>query len=165
MERTSRGRGHALGGGVVAGITGGVVLTIVLAIATVASRQDLWPAFKGAAFPFLHERAHQPGFDGAAVLLGLICHLAVSIAWGVLFAAIFFGLSRGPTLLAGLVWGMVVWLVMYFVVGPLVGLPQMAKGPMTMPIIMHLIFGFTIAVAFLPFQRTRPHLTRPAIAR
>src|SRR5205823_1631571 len=105
MERTVQGRGHALGGGAVAGIIGGVVIAIALVVGALAKGQDVWPSFKGAAAPFLGERAMRPGFDGAAVLLGVICHFAVSIIWGVLFAAIFFGLSRGATVAAGAVWG------------------------------------------------------------
>jgi hypothetical protein len=160
-----RGRGQALGGGVVAGIIGGVVLAIMLAIGALAKRQDLWPVFKAAAAPFLKERAFQPGFDGPAILLGVICHFAVSIVWGVLFAVIFFGLPRGPTVVWGLVWGFVVWLVMYYVVMPIAGLPLTATEPSELPIISHVFFGLAVALGFLPFQRMRSNLTGPTLGR
>ncbi len=157
MERTTEvSRGYAAGGGVVAGLIGGIVLAIILAIVQVAYGGDIWVALKGASTPFLHERAAQPGFDGPAVALGLVIHFAISIVWGVLFALIAFGLSRGATVLAGAVWGVVVWLVMYYVVLPAVGLAQVARSqPIVNAVVGHVIFGLAVGLGFLPFQRPR----------
>jgi hypothetical protein len=131
-------------------------------IAAQIKGQDLWPSLKGAAAPFLHERAMQPGFDGPAVVLGVLCHFAVSIGWGVLFAALFYGLSRGATVAAGALWGFVVWLGMFYIVLPLAGLSQMASSePIAMAIVSHVIFGLAVAVGFLPYQQPRPHTTPP----
>lgn len=163
MERTVQDRRHALGGGMVAGVLGGIAIAVVLVVGALAKGQDIWPAFKGAAAPFLGERATTPGFDGPAVLLGILCHFAVSIGWGVLFAAIFFGLSRGATIAVGALWGIVVWLGMYYVLLPLVGQSQMARNePVAMAIVSHVIFGLAVAIGFLPFQRTRPHTAPPS---
>jgi uncharacterized membrane protein YagU involved in acid resistance len=157
MARMNQGRGHALGGGVVAGLVGGAALALVMLIAALIQGHDIWIGMKGAAAPFLHERAMQPGFDATAVALGVVCHFAVSIVWGVLFAAVWYGLSRGVTIGAGAVWGIVVWLAMYYVVLPVAGLSQMAhETPVGMAILSHLIFGLVVAVSFLPYQRTRP---------
>ncbi len=162
MERTNQGRGHALGGGIVAGIIGGAVLAIVLLVGAVASGQDIWLGMKGAAAPFLGERAMQPGFDPGAVALGVLAHFAVSIVWGVLFAAVAYGASKAVTVFAGLVWGVVVWFGMYYVVLPIAGLSQMAQEtPLGMAILTHLIFGLAVGIGFLPFQRTRQHATPP----
>jgi hypothetical protein len=162
MPRTNHGRGHALGGGVVAGAIGGAALALVLLAAALVQQRDLWTVMKGAAAPFLGERATAPGFELGAVVLGVLAHFAVSIVWGVLFAAIAHGLSRGLTVVAGALWGIVVWFGMYYLVLPLVGLPQVAEAtPLGMAILSHVIFGLAVGIGFLPFQRTRPHATPP----
>ena len=101
-------RGHAVVGGIVAGLIGVVVVAIVMAITALAKGQDIWLGAKGAGAPFLRERAMQPGFDLLAVLVGTISHFAVSIVWGVLFALVAYGLTKPVTIPLGAVWGIVV---------------------------------------------------------
>ncbi|HEU4728543.1 MAG TPA: DUF6789 family protein [Kofleriaceae bacterium] len=162
VEHIRHGRAHALGGGVVAGVIGGIVIALVMLVAAQLKEQDLWPSLKGAAAPFLGERAMQPGFDGRAVALGVVCHFAVSIVWGVLFAAIFYGLSRGATVAAGVLWGIIVWLGMFYLVLPIAGLSRMASGePITMAILSHVIFGLAVAIGFLPYQHPHAHAAPP----
>jgi hypothetical protein len=113
---------------------------------------------KGAAIPLLGERAMAPGFDGTAVLLGLVIHFAISAAWGIVFGLLFQGLSRGATIGAGFAWGFVVWLVMYYLVLPLAGMSEMARStPIGMAIVSHVLFGLSVALGFLPFQREIRH--------
>jgi hypothetical protein len=162
MDRTNPRPGHALGGGVVAGIVGGAVIALAMLLAALLKQQDIWLGLKGAAVPFLGDRALQPGFDPGAVAVGVASHFAVSIVWGVMFAAIFFGLSRGATIMAGAIWGLIAWFVMSYVVLPLAGLEQMARQtPVGTAILSHLMFGLTVGVGFLPFQRTRPPFSGP----
>jgi uncharacterized membrane protein YagU involved in acid resistance len=93
------------------------------------------------------------GFDPAAVTVGLIVHFSVAVVWGLLFAVAFKGLTRGATFAAGLFWGLVVWVVMFYVVLPLIGAAQIpASTPMWQAVIGHLLFGVGCAVGFLPFQ-------------
>ena len=67
---------------------------------------------------------------------------AISAAWGALFALAFYGLSRGMTMLAGIAWGFVVWLGMYYVVLPLVGLEAMRRdAPPERAIAFHVFFA------------------------
>lgn len=154
--RGTPGRGRALAGGVVAGIAGGIVISLVMVTTALATAQDVWPVLKGAGAPVLGDRATAPGFDAIAVVLGVAIHFAVSIAWGVVFAALFFGLSRGTTLVAGAVWGVVVWLVMAFVVLPLIGLGELGRGgPIAVAVLEHVLFGFAVGLGFAPYQRPR----------
>jgi len=70
-----------------------------------------------------------------------------------LFGALIYGQTRGTTLAAGVAWGLVVWVVMGYLVLPIVGLGAMvASQPIGPAIFGHLIFGLVLAVAFLPFQ-------------
>jgi uncharacterized protein DUF6789 len=148
--------GRSVAGGVVAGVVGGAVLAALLAFLAFLRHQDLWRVLKGAGAPFLGARATRPGFDAEAVLVGVLGHFAVSIIWGVLFAVIFYGLSKGATMVAGLFWGVVVWLGMYYLVLPLVGLARITHDtPIAHAIVTHVVFGLAVAAGFLPFQMPR----------
>ncbi len=155
-ESPPRAKGHPFVGGIVAGLVGGVVLSIALVATTIAHGGDVWMTLKGAGTPLLHDRAIQPGFDRDAVLIGLGCHFGVSIIWGLLFSALFYGLPKSVTAVLGLVWGIVVWVAMYYLVLPLVGLGAMARSaPVGPVVILHLAFGLALGLAFLPFQRVQ----------
>src|SRR5687768_16434750 len=104
---------RALAGGVIAGLIAGTVLTAMMTTMSLARNTDVWYGIKGASAPFLGERAMQPGFDALPVVLGLACHLLVSVAWAVPFALIVAGIGRASTIVAGALWGIVVWLGMF----------------------------------------------------
>jgi hypothetical protein len=171
MRTTTSTLGTRVGGGVIAGILGGAVLSALLLVMNAAMGRDIWMALKGAGAPFLGERAHQPGFDGAAIALGVLCHFAVSIGWGVLFGLLCFGLSKPLTVVAGAFFGIVVWVGMYYVLLPAVGLGQAASSqPIATAILTHVLFGLVVGLGFLPFQQPRlttrnPPTDRPVLAR
>jgi hypothetical protein len=146
---------QALKGGTFAGFVGGVVLAILLLILMTGRGADPWMVLKGAGAPFLGARAHQPGPDMPAVLTGVICHFAVSIIWGWIFGVVLYGYSRAATVIAGVPFGIVVWLVMYYIVLPLLGLHG-GNQSATQGAGLHVIFGLAIAFAFLPFQSSVP---------
>jgi hypothetical protein len=158
----------ALKGGAIGGLIAGAVLLLYMVLVSAAQGRDVWQSLKGAGLPFLDERATLPGFDAAAILVGLVCHFAVSAAWGALFGVLFFGLSRTATVWMGLVWGLVVWIGMYYIVLPIVGLGHLAAAvPIGPAIFEHLVFGLAVAIGFLPYQRRvlrrRPRRIGPAI--
>jgi hypothetical protein len=150
------GRGRqGMKGGTVAGLVGGVVIAVWTLFVGAIQGQNLWIGVKGAAYPFLRERALAPGFDAGAVVLGLVSHFAVSIGWGIGFGVIAYGLSRASTIAFGALWGLVVWVGMYFVILPLVGAGALARnGGIAMAVIEHVIFGLAVGFGFLPYQRT-----------
>lgn len=163
MAFSHRGRTHALNGGVVAGLIAGVALSLLLVLMTRSAGGDIWAALKGASAPIYHERAHAPGFDAGPIALGILFHLAVSVVWGVLFALIFYGLSRSATVLAGGLWGIVVWLTMYYLVLPAFGLGDLvAHAPVQRAVLSHVVFGLIVGLAFVPYQR---HSLRDSFAR
>ncbi len=161
--RSSRDRARAVWGGVLAGLAAGVALWVWNAFWNLTQQGVFWPTFKGSALPFLGgERVMDPGFDAGAVLLGAVLHLLISAGWGALFALIFFGIPRALTVLAGLFWGLIVWLGMYYVLLPLMGLSAVVRAtPVGMAILTHLVFGLILGLAFLPFQRQYPRVHKP----
>lgn len=148
---------RASGGGVIAGLAAGLFLTLMMLLTFSLKGQDLWLAFKGTSVPFFGKRAMVPGFDLAPVVVGAIAHYAISAGWGFLFGILAYGLSRPLTLLAGALWGIVVWLGMYYAVLPIVGLAAMARSvPVGTAVLNHVLFGLVLSAAFLPFQRRLP---------
>jgi hypothetical protein len=152
--KDSSGLVQSLKGGLVAGLVAGLILSGLLVVSMLIQGMDPWLAIKGTSAPFLGERALQPGYDAYPVVLGAVLHLAISILWGLGFGVLFYGLSKGGTLLVGALWGVVVWLVMYYAVLPLAGLAEMTEeAPMWRAVVYHVFFGLLLALAFLPFQR------------
>lgn len=150
MVRTSREVHRATSGGAIAGLAAGTWLTLFMTVMSAARGGDIWHTMKGASGPFVGERAMQPGFDLLPVLLGLTAHLAISVGWGVVFGLIAHGLGGTATMGAGAAWGFVVWLAMYYVVLPIVGLASMrADAPVGRAIAFHLVFSLATAAALL----------------
>jgi hypothetical protein len=115
---------------------------------------------KSSAVPLLGARAHDPSYSGGAIALGLLCHYLVAAGWGMMFAVFAYGMSRAGTLGFGLVWGFVVWMVMYGLVLPIVGMGEVARSaPVGPAILSHLIFGLFLGLAFLPFQQRQAWFT------
>jgi hypothetical protein len=140
--------------GTVAGIAGGLVFwSLMMAM---HAGPDRLAVLKMAAFPWLGDRALQPGADLAAVALGGITHLAVSSLWGVLFALLVQRASRPATVVLGLLWGVVAWLAMFTVVLPRVARPLAEGGGSMGTMMIHLFFGLAVGVALCPFQHARP---------
>jgi len=153
-------------GGAIAGILAGLILALFLVATSLAGGQDAWMALKGAGAPFLGQRAMQPGFDALALIVGALCHFAVAIIWGVAFGLLFFGLHKTTTMIAGLFWGFVVWIGMYYMVLPVLGLGDVARGtPISLAIVSHLLFGVVLGAAFLPYQREYPGSALPRAPR
>jgi hypothetical protein len=153
-------------GGALAGIVGGIVIALWTASVGAALGDDLWIATKTAAYGILGPRVMLPGFDGTAVLLGLVCHFAVSLVWGVLFAAVAFGLSRRDTIWAGALWGILVWIGMFYVVLPLTDAGIITQTtPIARAIVEHLVFGLAVGLVFLPYQRPQTSLAFAPRAR
>jgi hypothetical protein len=138
------------------------VLGSFMLLVGLASGHDPWRLIKFPALWLYRGAATEPGLAPAPVLVGFLTHFAVSIGWGVLFALLSFGLSRGSTVVAGLGFGVLVWGVMSYVVLPVLSAEKLARGfPVSLLIYEHLVFGAALAAGFLPFQRT--HERHPRI--
>ena len=160
---------HAVQRGGFAGLAAGVGLTLIMTTMSAAADKDVWYGIKGAAAPFMRERAMAPGFDLPAVLLGLGSHLAVSAVWGILFAILFYGADRITKIVGGVLWGIVVWIGMYYLVLPAVGLSSMQNdAPVGRAVMFHLLFSAMMTAAYMIYPRLfehgGPHIGRSAHA-
>jgi hypothetical protein len=140
-------------------------VSIFMLASNLIQGNDVWVGMKMASAPFLGERVFEPGFAMGPVVVGVLSHFAVSLVWGILFAWLFYGISKGLTVLAGAFWGIVVWLGMFYIVLPLVGLGGMAADvPVLFAIVEHVVFGLAVGIGFLPYQRPRHAIRRARAA-
>ncbi len=153
---------QAVKGGAVAGLIGGVVITFFMFVLALLQNLDVWTVFKAASAPLYGDAAFEPGLDAGPVLAGTLLHLLVAVGWGILFGVLAYGLSNPMTIVAGALYGVVVWLGMMYVVLPLIGLGDMARSSnVASAIISHVVFGIAVGAGFLPYQH-RKSVTRRA---
>ncbi len=165
MLRSENDLSRTISGGIIAGLAAAALLTLMMTVMSAVRGADIWFGMKGAAAPFLGERAMQPGFDFFAVWLGLLCHAAVSVAWAVPFVLLADHLSPLATVGAGAAWGLVVWIGMFYVLLPLFGLGDMRHdAPLSRAILYHVFFGVAVALAYLGYQRSEHRLRGRAFA-
>lgn len=161
-----RSAAAAVGVGALAGVVGGAVVMALSMLFMIARGGDAWQAMKLASHPFAGHDAFLAGFDVGTVVLGLAVHHAVSAFWGILFALLFRGIPLFATLVAGIAWGPIVWVNMYYLVLPAIDAEEIARiAPVPLAVLEHLLFTLTIALVMMPFQKMLARLEAESIAR
>jgi hypothetical protein len=151
-------------GGTVAGLVGALAHVAFSLIADLIRARDPWVPLKVAAYPLVGEKVMAPGPDLGPVLQGGLTHLGISLVWGALFGLAAYGMTRSATIGFGLIWGIVVWIAMFYFVLPLSGTAVTMRGiPVLLSIGQHLVFGLALGLGFLLYQR--PVRRRPVWAR
>lgn len=141
-----------LAGGL-AGLGGGLAMTLVAALLTGALDQDLWLQPKVIASLVLGSSAGEAaGFALAPVALGLLIHLGVAMLLGWLFAHFMHHIARLPSdfgvpEVAGVVFGLLIWVVAYFVVLPLAA-PGLLSIYAPALLIQHLVYGASTGLLY-----------------
>jgi hypothetical protein len=150
------GRESWVTGGVVGGVVGGLVMSMFMIGMNLVKGMDVWMGAKMPGLPFLQERAMEPGFAAGPVFVGMLSHFAVAIGWGLLFALATSGLRKATTLALSPVFGLTVWLVMFYVLLPILGQGQVATMmPAGVAAFEHVLYGVGVGVGLLPFKRAR----------
>jgi hypothetical protein len=148
-------------GGALAGLGGGVAMAIVAALISASMGQDVWHESKRIAAIVYGEAAlAQPGFAAGPVLVGTFLHLVVSALLGAAFGIITRRVLHLTSdfwtpVLAGLIYGMLVWLIAYFVVLPLTN-PLLLELYAPAFIIQHVVYGLVTGMLYM-WLRPQPY--------
>ena len=152
MQRTRDDWDRIIKGGLFAGPGAGATVLAYDMIRAGFATGDPWGPVKIAA-PFVAKSPLAPGFDAAAVL-GLGVHSWLSALLGVVFAAAFYDLSKSAALPVGGLFGVAVWFVVSETLLPVAGIaPYVPTAGRAIEMLDHMLFGLTIAVLYLPYQR------------
>jgi hypothetical protein len=142
--------------GIGAGIVGGLVSAAWGLATSPILGTDVLRETRLAAVPLLGDRAMQPGSTPLALMVGGSSHMAVSVAWGIVFTLACRGLSPFATLAAGAAFGVAVWVAMHHVLLPALGLAWIVAGFSTSrAIVEHVVYGTGVALGALVLRRPR----------
>ncbi|MGI8916538.1 MAG: hypothetical protein ACR2JY_22660 [Chloroflexota bacterium] len=140
--------------GMIGGIIAGIVMWILMSIVTLVTGQGLWAFLKWVGDAISGDSWQ--GFNAGDVFTGLVIHLIVSLILGALFGVIVLPFVSTPRQLlsAGLVWGIVVW-VLLGLLGVAVVNPTMSQEVPVVPwCIVNLLYGLILAVIASPLRTT-----------
>lgn len=134
--------------GAVAGLIAGLVfLVLELVLVPLALGGPLWGPPRMMAAIAMGDGVLPPPatFDAGVVLVGMLVHFALSAVLGVIFAwlAKASGLSGGMLLLAGAVFGLLVYIVNFY--GLTAIFPWFAMARNWVTILAHIVFGLVLA--------------------
>jgi len=148
---------QAVDGGLAAGFVGGAVLVLLFVLQRSMVSGDAWVVLKMLTGPILGSVATAPGFHAGAALLGTFLHFAVAAAWGAVFGVLAYGrTAKHMTILAGAAFGVVVWVVMFYLALPIWGATSVRSYVSVLgAIIGHIAYGAAMGASFIPFQKGR----------
>lgn len=119
--------------GAIAGLLAGLSLRLLLALYDMAQGGDPSAAISRWSILDLDH--------GPAVVSGLLTYLLLSTVLGALFGAVVWRLTLWPTIVVGMAWGALVWLVGASTRSALVGVPS------------RILFGLGLALMFWVTER------------
>jgi len=140
--------------GAIAGIIGGAAMAIVGAVLAFAMNTSIWlTPERIAAFVLGPGAAATPEFDAVPVLVGTLIHFILSAIFGIIFALL---VSRGlrvtteygAPVVAGLVYGGLIWLVAYFIILPILN-PLLLEVYAPSFIMQNLVYGTVLGLAYM----------------
>jgi hypothetical protein len=140
-------------GGALAGLSGGIAMVIVAILVSAAKGDDVFLEVKQIAGVVYGTSAiAEPGFVAGPVLVGLVIHLIVSMAFGAIFGIVMRRLLHltsdfGTLVLAGMIYGMFIWMAGYFVVLPIIN-PLLLQSYAPAFIIEHLVYGLVTGLVY-----------------
>jgi hypothetical protein len=139
-------------GGALAGLVGGVAMMLSAALLAGAKGHDIWFQLKAIGSLALGSSALAPaGFAAGPVLLGLAIHLAVAALLGALFGIVTRRVLQLPSdfgmpAVSGLVFGLLIWLVAYFIMPGLSPALMAVYAPAL--IIQHIVYGTVTGLVY-----------------
>lgn len=128
------------------GLVAGIVMALVTMMITALMGMGLWALPAMIAALLLGPPATM-GVTAGVIMIGLVIHMVLSMMFGVVYAAIVNFFSH-EFLLTGTLFGLLLWIVNFYVIGLFVpGARMMAQNePIWLAIMSHLIFGVTLGL-------------------
>lgn len=151
-------------GGALAGLIGGLAMAMVAMIRAGVEGLGFWlpPRLIGATFVGIDALTSGAG----VVILGLITHMAVSMGFGILFAALIRrSTTTGTAVLGGVLMGIAAWAVMTFVALPLLNDIMRERSYALAPgwwFAYHLVFGAFLGLTPAFCQRFSSRYEEPS---
>lgn len=135
-------QGTVVRNGAIAGLIAGMVMAMWAMIVTAVTGAGLLAPPQMIAEPFFGP-FHPGAVHLAAFVVGLMIHMMFSIVFGIIFGLIWQKIALGGfvALLGGMIYGLVLWALMGYVVGPIVGSHIAQEMPSGAWIAAHLMFG------------------------
>lgn len=141
LARTQSGMNQKVIGGMVAGIAGGVLFGMLMAMI------GMLPMIAGLV-------------GSSSAIVGFLLHMAISVVIGISYGLLFS--TRSTDFAQGSIWGLVYGAI-WWVLGPLVIMPMLMgmgmqfgmalSGPMLMSLMGHLVYGLATGLVFVWFIR------------
>lgn len=144
----------------VAGMFGGVAMAMYEMATAVMDGMSVWAPMNMIAATMPAFRPPAPGFDPASALTGMGLHMVTSAFWALAFAALVLMLaprilsSVGQGALAGVGYGVAVWLVMGLGIGPLLD-PALAMANPIHMFVGHLVYGGVLGAVLVAWTGRR----------
>lgn len=139
--RKDWGKGAAIAGL----IGGGVLLVYTAAISVLLARPG--------AGPLLDRLEAAVGFGGGTMMVGLGLHFLVAVAWAIPMAALLRDAPKVTINVAGTLFAIVIWVLMYRVVLPVAGMQDFADAlPIWSTMIGCALYATAVAIAFSPWM-------------
>ncbi|MEO7908130.1 MAG: DUF6789 family protein [Roseiflexaceae bacterium] len=144
--------------GAVAGLGGGLAMTLIGALLSHALDQDSWLQQKVIASVALGPTvAAQVGFVAGPIIIGVLMHLGLAALLGALFEILMRRIAGrksnyGLPEVAGLAYGLLIWLAAFFAIIPML-VPLLLQIYAPALLIQHLVYG---AVTGLLYSMLRP---------
>ncbi len=166
-DRAQLDTGWALKQGAIGGIIAGIVFAMaeMIGAALIQGNPFLMPLAAIASVPIGQPPPQiMQGYSTITfVLIGLVTHMVFSAIFGIIFALAVAKVpalrSRMVLIIAASVWGFILWVVNFYVLGPALGRPWFAQTPALLQFIYHTFFFGTVLGVYLrsvlPAMRTR----------
>jgi hypothetical protein len=137
----------------IAGLGGGIAMAIVAALIAISRQGDIWLEAKQiAAVVYGPAAITRPALAASAVLLGTLIHLSVSALLGLLFGLLSHWMLKlttdfGLALLTGMIYGMLIWLLAYFVILPQID-SALLETYVPAYIVQHIVYGLVTGLLY-----------------
>lgn len=142
--------------GAVGGLVAGMVMAMWSMIVMWLTGEGFWVPLNLIAHTFWEGAPTDATFSAAAMILGAVVHMMMSIILGLALALLAHWTKPGPGVLlaGGMVFGIVVWLVNQYAVWPAIDMIAAEQFTPWVFAVGHLMYGLVAAGALLPAQHT-----------